>query len=117
MLHQFFAVILNVGNSAPAGSAVTIDSISATLDAPLGLRVAKSTPAVSIGQPVPVVDDVTGARFLIAAAQGSAEWSLEALKTGTHRVKVQVHATYKAPNQPDTPLEGNRSALARRSSA
>jgi hypothetical protein len=23
---------------------------------------------------------------------------------------VQVHATYKAPNQPDTPLEGNLSA-------
>ncbi len=110
VLHQFFAVILNVGNSAPAGSAVTIDSISATLDAPLGLRVAKSAPAVSIGQPVPVVDDVTGARFLIAAGQGSAEWSLEALKTGTHTVKVQVHATYKAPNQADTPLEGNLSA-------
>ena len=110
VLHQFFAIILNVGNSAPAGSAVTIDSISATLDAPLGLRVAKSTPAVSIGQPVPVVDEATGARFLIAAAQGSAEWSLEALKTGTHTVKVQVHATYKAPNQPDTKLEGNLSA-------
>ncbi|MEA2163765.1 MAG: large repetitive protein [Thermoanaerobaculia bacterium] len=110
VLHQFFAIILNVGNSAPAGSAVTIDSISATLDAPLGLRVARSTPAVSIGQPVPVVDEATGARFLIAAAQGSAEWALEALKTGTHTVKVQVHATYKAPNQPDTPLEGNLSA-------
>jgi hypothetical protein len=110
VLHQFFAIILNVGNSAPAGSSVTVDSVSATLDAPLGLRLAKSTPAVSIGQPVPIVDEATGARFLIAAAQGSAEWSLEALKTGTHTVKVQVRATYKAPNQPDTPLQGNLSA-------
>jgi hypothetical protein len=110
VLHQFFAVILNVGNSAPAGSSVTVDSISATLDAPLGLRLAKTTPAVSIGQAVPIVDEATGARFLIAAAQGSAEWSLEALKTGTHTVKVQVRATYKAPNQPDTALQGNLSA-------
>ena len=110
VLHQFFAVILNVGNSAPEGSAVTIDSISATLDAPLGLRLAKTTPAVSIGQAVPVVDETTGARFLVATAQGSAEWSLEALKTGTHTVTVQVRATYKAPNQPDTPLKGNLSA-------
>jgi hypothetical protein len=109
VLHQFFAVILNVGNSAPAGSAITVDSISATLDAPLGLRLAKTTPAVTIGQAVPIVDAQTGARFLIAAAQGSAEWSLEALKAGTHTVAVHVRATYKAPNQADTPIKGDLS--------
>jgi hypothetical protein len=110
VLHQFFAVILNVGNSAPAGSAITIDSISANLDAPLGLRLAKTTPAVTIGQAVPIVDAQTGAHFLVAAAQGSGEWSLEALKAGTHTVAVHVRATYKAPNQPDTPIKGDLSA-------
>jgi hypothetical protein len=110
VLHQFFAVVLNVGNSAPAGSVINVDSITATLDAPLGLRLAKTTPAVTIGQAVPIVDSQTGARFLVAAAQGSAEWSLEALKAGTHTVAVHVRATYKAPNQPDTPLKGDLSA-------
>ena len=110
VLHQFFAVILNVGNSSPAGSSITLDSITATIDAPLGLRLAKTTPAVTIGQAVPIVDARTGAKFLIAAAQGSAEWSLEALKTGTHSVAVHLRATYKAPNQPDTPLKGDLSA-------
>jgi len=110
VLHQFFAVILNVGNSAPAGGAITIDSITATLDAPPGLRLAKTTPAVTIGQAVPVVDAQTGAKFLVAAAQGSAEWSLEALKAGTHSVAVHLRATYKAPNQPDTALKGDLSA-------
>jgi len=110
VLHQFFVIIVNVGNGAPAGSAVTIDSITATLDAPLGLRLAKTTPAVTVGQAVPIVDEKTGARFLVAAAQGNAEWSLEALKAGTHTVAVHVRATYKAPNQPDTALKGNLSA-------
>jgi hypothetical protein len=110
VLHQFFAVILNVGNSAPANSAITLDSITATLDAPLGLRLAKTTPAVTIGQAIPVFDEKTGAHFLIAAAQGSAEWSLEALKAGTHTVAVHVQATYKAPNQADTSLKGDLSA-------
>jgi hypothetical protein len=110
VLHQFFAVILNVGNSAPAGSAITVDSITANLDAPPALRLAKTTPAVTIGQAVPIVDSQTGAKFLVAAAQGSAEWSLEALKAGTHSVAVQLRATYKAPNQPDAALKGDLSA-------
>jgi len=110
VLHQFFAVILQVNNGAPTGSSIQLDGIRATLDAPLTLRVAKTTPSVSIGQAVPVYDAKTGATFLIATAKGSAEWSLEALKTGTHTVNIDVRATYKNPGQPDVPLHGAVSA-------
>ncbi|MFL6245141.1 MAG: hypothetical protein ACJ74H_03885, partial [Thermoanaerobaculia bacterium] len=106
VLHQFFAVILNVGNVAPVGSNIRLDSISATIDAPLQMKVAKSMPAVTIGKPVPIYDSVTGATFLVAGAEGSAEWTLEALKSGTHTIALDVRATYQAPNQQDVVLKG-----------
>jgi hypothetical protein len=110
VLHQFFAVIINVTNNAPAGSDIKLDSINATLDSPLTMRVANSNPSVAIGQAVPIYEKTTGAKFLIAQAEGSADWSLEALKAGTHTVNIAVRATYKAPNQADVPLAGNVSA-------
>lgn len=107
VLHQFFAVILQVGNSAPDGSNIRLDSITAKLSSPLTMRVAKVMPAVSIGQPVPIVDEHTGAAFLVAGAQGSAEWSLEALKAGTHTIDIDVRATYQKPGQEDFGLAGH----------
>ncbi|HEX6084063.1 MAG TPA: Ig-like domain-containing protein, partial [Thermoanaerobaculia bacterium] len=106
VLHQFFAVILQVSNSAPEGSNIRLDSITAGIKSPLTMRVAKQVPAVAIGQPVPVVDERTGATFLVAGAQGSAEWSLEALKAGTHTVDIDVRATYQKPGQEDFALGG-----------
>ncbi|HEX6640175.1 MAG TPA: hypothetical protein VF215_03640, partial [Thermoanaerobaculia bacterium] len=106
VLHQFFAVILNVGNVAPAGSNIKLDSISATIDSPLQMKVAKTMPAVTIGKPVPIYDSVSGNTFLVAGAEGSAEWTLEALKSGTHSVAIDVRATYQAPNQQDVVLKG-----------
>ena len=109
VLHQFFAVALQVSNSAPVGSEIRLDSITATLDAPLALRVAQTTPAVSFGQPVPVYAG-DGSTFLMAGAQGSADWSLEALKAGTHTVDINIRATYKAPGQADVALHGHVSS-------
>ncbi len=110
VLHQFFAVILDVSNSAPAGSNIVIDSITGTIHPPLTMRVARQMPAVAIGQPVPVVDEHTGARFLVAGAQGNAEWTLEAMKAGTHTVDIDVRATYQKPGQDDFPIGGRVSA-------
>ncbi|HEX2835650.1 MAG TPA: Ig-like domain-containing protein [Thermoanaerobaculia bacterium] len=106
VLHQFFAVILHVDNVAPEGSEIRLDSVNATIAAPLQLRVAKVMPAVSVGQAVPIKDEVTGATFLVAGGKGSAEWTLEALKTGTHTVNIEVNATYHKPGQEDFPLRG-----------
>jgi len=110
VLHQFFAVILNVSNAAPAGSQIKLDSITATFTAPNGMRISKVMPAVAIGQPVPIYDKSTGATLLVAQAQGSAEWTLEALRAGTQTVDLDIRATYKAPDQADVPLKGHVSA-------
>ncbi|HKO01724.1 MAG TPA: carboxypeptidase-like regulatory domain-containing protein, partial [Thermoanaerobaculia bacterium] len=105
VLHQFFAVILNVTNNAPAGTSIQLDSVRAVMTAPQALRIAKIDPAVSIGQAVPV-RAADGSTFLIAQAEGSAEWTLEALRAGTHTLKLELNATYRAPNQPDIAMKG-----------
>src|SRR6266536_1570784 len=110
VLHQFFAVVLSVSNNAPAGAAIRIQNVSASLTSPLAMRVAKVTPPVTIGQAVPITDKATGTTFLVAQAEGSAEWTLEALRAGTHTLNVAIRATYTAPDQPDIPLKGNVSA-------
>ena len=110
VLHQFFGVILNVSNNAPSGGSIKLQNITASLTSPLALRVARVTPPVTIGQAVPITDKATGATFLIAQAEGSAEWTLEALRPGTHTLNVAIRATYTAPNQPDIPLKGNVAA-------
>ncbi|MFP5245392.1 MAG: hypothetical protein ACLGH0_01770, partial [Thermoanaerobaculia bacterium] len=109
VLHQFFAVILQVSNTAPEGSQIRLDQITATIAPPGQMRVAKVTPAVTIGQPVPVYDKDTGTTFLIAGARGSAEWTLEALKAGTHPVDITVEATYQQPGQEEFKLRGRAS--------
>jgi len=107
VLHQFFAVTLMVTNGAPDGSSVTLDSVNAVIKTPAELRTVKSLPPVAFNQPVPIVDPTTGVTFLVAQAKGSAEWTLEGLKPGTHTLEVEVHATYKSPGQADFPLKGS----------
>jgi hypothetical protein len=106
VLHQFFAVILEVSNATEDNSTVELDAITASLHAPLQMRLAKVLPAVSLGQPVPIRDEKTGATFLVAGARGTAEWTLEALKTGTHTVDIDVKATYRKPGQDPYPMSG-----------
>ncbi|HXI13364.1 MAG TPA: carboxypeptidase regulatory-like domain-containing protein, partial [Thermoanaerobaculia bacterium] len=104
VMHQFFAVALTVTNGAPAGSSIELRSVNASLKTPVELRIARSNPAVSIGQSVPIVDASTGVTFLMAQATGEADWSVEGLRPGTHRMEVDIRAIYKSPGQPDLPL-------------
>jgi len=105
VLHQFFAVILQVDNASP-DSKIRLDAISATINAPSQLRVAKVMPAVALGQPVPIYDSGTSTTYLVAGASGKAEWTLEALKAGTHAVDIEVLATYQKEGQADVPMRG-----------
>jgi hypothetical protein len=109
VLHQFFAVILKVSNDAPAGSTIRLDAVRAQLAAPNALRVAKIDPAFSIGQAVPV-RAADGSTFLIAQAEGSVQWTLEALRSGTHVVNIDLNATYRVPNQDDVAMHGTLAA-------
>ncbi|MFA6958181.1 MAG: carboxypeptidase regulatory-like domain-containing protein, partial [Thermoanaerobaculia bacterium] len=108
VLHQFFAVALIVQNGGEGS--VRLDSITANIRPPAQLRVAGSNPPVAFGQPITIVDEKTGATFLVAQAQGSAEWTLEALKTGTHTLDIDIRATFQSPNQPDIPLRATPKA-------
>ncbi|MBI2215060.1 MAG: hypothetical protein HYU52_15535, partial [Acidobacteria bacterium] len=102
VLHQFFAVALMVQNGGEGE--VRLDSITANIRPPSPLRVAASNPPVAFGQPITITDERTGATFLVAKAQGNAEWTLEALKAGTHTFDIDVRATFLSPGQPDIPL-------------
>jgi hypothetical protein len=104
VLHEFFAVALVVTNGAPLGSGVELNSITAAIDTPNQLRVAKSDPAVSFGQPVSIAGP-NNSIILVAQAQGKAEWTLEGLKPGTYTVNLDIKATFHSPGQPDVPLE------------
>jgi hypothetical protein len=109
ILHNFFSVILNIQNGAPQGSAVRLDEVSAKLNAPLALRVARSVPAVGSGQPLPILAEASmgaGPSVLVAQAMGSGEWDLEALRSGTHEIEIEIRATYQSPGQPDVALHG-----------
>src|SRR5688572_585699 len=109
VLHQFFAVALIVTNNSEGGD-VRLDSISALMKPSAALRTNRSDPPVAFGQPLPIVDSVTGATFLIAQAEGRGEWVMEGLRPGTHRMEIEVRATLKSPGQIDVPLRGTASA-------
>ncbi|MGA7617237.1 MAG: carboxypeptidase regulatory-like domain-containing protein, partial [Thermoanaerobaculia bacterium] len=110
VLHQFFLVGLLVTNGAPDGSSVTLDGITATIDAPNQLRVVKSDPPSTAGGAVTITEPSTGQTFLVAQAQGNAEWTLEGLHAGTWTVHLDVRATFHSPGQPDIELEATPSA-------
>ena len=109
VLHQFFAVALVVSNGAPNGSQVTLDSITAAISAPNNVRIVKSDPAVSFGQPVSITGP-GGVTFLAAQAQGQAEWTAEGLKSGTYTLNLDVQATFHSPGQKDIPLAAHPKA-------
>ncbi|HEX2060693.1 MAG TPA: hypothetical protein VHK90_08125, partial [Thermoanaerobaculia bacterium] len=108
VLHQFFAVILQVSNTSP-DTKIQLDNITASISTPQQMRVAKVTPSVTLGQPVPIYDEKTGTTYLVAGARGEAEWSLEALKAGTHPIDITVEADYKQEGQPEFRLRGRAS--------
>ena len=110
VLHQFFAVALTVTNGAPEGSSARLEDIKATLKIPTALRTVKTTPQVSFGQPVPIVEPTTGVTFLVAQSRGEAEWTLEGLEPGTHRLDFDLRATLKQDGQADIPMRATPSA-------
>ena len=109
VLHQFFAVALVVSNGAPNGSNVTLDSITAAISAPNQIRIVKSDPPVSFGQPITITGP-GGVTFLAAQAQGQAEWTAEGLKAGTYTLNLDVQATFHSPGQKDIPLAAHPKA-------
>jgi hypothetical protein len=110
VLHHFFAVGLMVTNGAPTGSTARLEDIHATIRIPTALRTVKTTPSVAFGQAVPVVEPTTGVTFLIAQSRGEAEWILEGLQSGTHRLDFDLRATLKQPGQEDIPMKATPSA-------
>src|ERR1044071_4713479 len=110
VLHHFFAVGLMVTNGAPTGSTARLEDSHATIRIPPALRAVKTTPSVAFGQAVPVVEPTTGVTFLIAQSRGEAEWILEGLQSGTHRLDFDLRATLKQPGQEDIPMKATPSA-------
>lgn len=110
VLHQFFGVLVMVQNGAPEGSDARLEDIRATIRIPTALRTAGTKPQVSFGQPVPIVEPQTGVRFLIAQARGEAEWTLEGLQAGTHRIDFDIRATLRQSGQADLALRAAPSA-------
>jgi hypothetical protein len=53
---------------------------------------------------VPIVDKVNGLTILVAQAKAEAEWSVEALKPGTHTIEIELRGTLKENGQEDVPL-------------
>jgi hypothetical protein len=110
VLHQFFAISVMVTNGAPEGSAARLEDLRATIRIPTALRTVKTIPEVSFGQAVPIVEPETGVTFLVAQARGEAEWTLEGLQPGTHRIDFELRATLRQPGQNDVPLRATPSA-------
>ena len=110
VLHQFFAVAVMVTNGAPEGSAARLEDLKATIKIPTALRTVKTEPQVSFGQAVPIVEPTTGVSFLVAQARGEAEWTLEGLEPGTHRIDFDLRAVLRQEGQVDTPMRATPSA-------
>ena len=108
VLHQFFAVILQVSNTSPDDK-IRLDNIAATISMPPQMRTSKVVPATSLGQPVPIYDEKTNTTYLVAGGRGSAEWTLEALKAGTHNIDITVEADYQQQGQPQFRMRGKAS--------
>jgi hypothetical protein len=98
LLNQFFSVVVLAKNDAPAGDPLTIRDLTARMSVPPGLRPARTEPPTPLGVPVPVrvpgpdgelgtADDLT---FLVAQAEGQAEFLVEGLEEGTHVVQFDL---------------------------
>lgn len=110
VLHQFFGVMVMVQNGAPESSSARLEDIRGTIRIPTALRTVRTEPQVSFGQAVPIVEPVTGVTFLVAQARGEANWTLEGLQPGTHRLDFDIRATLRQPGQNDMPIRANPSA-------
>lgn len=104
-LNQFFEAKLVVANGAPAGSEVELQNLRGTLKLPTGnvLRVAQTEPPVAPGQWVPIVGAV-GDRSFGPGEQGTAAWTLEGLRPGTHAVVMDIEGDLTRPGRDALPV-------------
>jgi hypothetical protein len=111
-LNQFFAARLIVANGAPGGSEVTLQNVAGALHVPPNnvLRIAQTDPPVTAGQQVPVrtaQDD----RVIAPGNQGTASWTIEGLKRGTHTLQIDITADLQRPGRTTLPVASRTQAV------
>ena len=115
LLNQFFAVVLMVQNGAPEGDPLVVRDLFARIQLPPGLRSARTEPATPLGVPVPVrvpgpdgelgtADDL---HFLIAQAEGAAEFFVEGQREGTYLVDFTMQGVLEGLPTGPQPIFGS----------
>ena len=104
-LNQFFEADLIVANGAPGGSDVTLEKMRATVKLPSdrSLRLANTDPPVAPGQEVPIVGP-GGLRRFGPGQQGSAKWTVEGLRPGTHVLSMDIMGDLVRPGRDPLPV-------------
>ena len=104
-LNQFFEAELMVANGAPGGSDVRLEKMRAVVKLPpdRSVRLAKTDPPVAPGQEVPIVGP-GGLRSFAPGQQGSAAWTLEGLRPGTHVVSMDIFGDIVRPGRDPLPV-------------
>ncbi len=104
-LNQFFEADLIVANGAPGGSDVTLEKMRATIKLPpdRSLRLANTDPPVAPGQEVPIVGP-GGLRTFAPGQQGSAQWTVEGLRPGTHVLSMDIMGDLVRPGRDPLPV-------------
>ena len=105
-LHQFFSVLLQTTNLAPTGSGLDVESARATISLPEGedeiggtgddpLRVAE-TASGGVRTELPLLD-AGGADTILPQGTNAAEFLVEGLREGTHRVDFDLRGEMFVP--------------------
>jgi len=105
-LNQFFSVILQATNTAPEGSGLTVEATRVTISLPLGgdeiegtgddpLRVAE-TQQGGVQTELPLLD-VEGSDAIGPQRTNAAEFLVEGLREGTHRVDFDLRGDLYVP--------------------
>ena len=104
-LNQFFEAELMVANGAPNGTDVTLEKMRATVKLPRdqALRLAATDPPVAPGQEVPIVGP-GGLRTFRPGQQGSAQWTVEGLRPGTHVLSMDIFGEIVRPGRDPLPV-------------
>ena len=106
-LHQFFSVILQATNVAPAGSGLALQNAQASIALPTGddaikgsgddpLRVAE-TRTGGVQEALPLTDQ-SGSDTIIPQGTNNAEFLVEGLKEGTHNVIFDIKGDLFVPS-------------------
>ncbi len=107
-LNQFFDARLIVANGAPNGSNATLQNVTGALRLPTdgSLRIAATTPPVSVGQKLPLTK-ANGSGVVGPGEQGTAGWTVEGLVAGTQTLRMEIAADLVRPGHLTLPLVGS----------